>query len=204
VLFPLGARAAARGGAVPAGLRVPRAEADGGEALFADADALEAAFGARALHPGDLKAALVQAIDALLAPIRARFASGDMQALARRAYPTAEEARAGDDLGRVLLRVGRICDAAPLEGSDALLAGTVACGAAGEPPRAFVVGLARHLAPQALVGRRVVVACNLKPQAHPRPAPRPAPRSHPRRAAARLSPAPRAARSGSAGRCRRP
>ncbi|SCV68585.1 BQ2448_706 [Microbotryum intermedium] len=61
----------------------------GGEARsFASADELEKAYAANEIHPGDLKIAAVQAINALLKPIQDEFAASDAFKTAEaKAYP---------------------------------------------------------------------------------------------------------------------
>lgn len=55
---------------------------------FKSADELEAAYAAELVHPGDLKAAVVDAINALLAPIQQEFAdSPEFQKAESLAYP---------------------------------------------------------------------------------------------------------------------
>ncbi|GAA5994992.1 tyrosine--tRNA ligase TYS1 [Rhodotorula paludigena] len=55
---------------------------------FRTPDELDDAYAAGDVHPGDLKAATVQAINALLAPIQAEFAAdAEFQAVEQRAYP---------------------------------------------------------------------------------------------------------------------
>ncbi len=66
-----------------------------------------------------------------------------------------------EDLERIDLRVGTIVDARPVEGADRLLVLRVDLGEASA--RQIVSGIAHHYAPQALLGRQVVVVANLKP-----------------------------------------
>lgn len=54
---------------------------DGGDLPFASYEAFEEAYAAGALHPGDVKANLVTALNAFLEPVRAHFASGEAKAL---------------------------------------------------------------------------------------------------------------------------
>ena len=67
---------------------VERPEKFGGPMHFPSAQALEEAFGARELHPGDLKKAVESALVSLLEPIQAAFqADTEWQELVRAAYP---------------------------------------------------------------------------------------------------------------------
>ncbi len=66
-----------------------------------------------------------------------------------------------EDLARVSLRVGTVVEAQRLAGADRLLVLQVDLGEG--RPRQIVSGIARHYAPDALVGRQVVVVANLKP-----------------------------------------
>lgn len=60
----------------------------GAVASFASCDELEKAYAGGDVHPGDLKVAVVAAINALLAPIQAEFAQDkDFQSAEQRAYP---------------------------------------------------------------------------------------------------------------------
>ena len=68
-----------------------------------------------------------------------------------------------EDFARVELKVGRILEAAKVEGADKLLRLTVDLA---EPagPRTIVAGIAQHYAPEALPGKQVVVVANLAPK----------------------------------------
>jgi hypothetical protein len=57
---------------------------------------LEDDFAARKLHPGDLKNGMISAINELLALIRAKFTTPEMQALIKSAYPDEPAVRAHD------------------------------------------------------------------------------------------------------------
>ncbi|KAM0793255.1 hypothetical protein ACM66B_000717 [Microbotryomycetes sp. NB124-2] len=61
----------------------------GGQAVdFESADELEKAYASGSVHPGDLKASVVEAINSLLAPIQAEFAaSKEFQDIEAAAYP---------------------------------------------------------------------------------------------------------------------
>jgi methionyl-tRNA synthetase len=64
------------------------------------------------------------------------------------------------DFEKVKLRTARILDAARVEGADKLLRLQIDVG--GEP-RQIVAGIARHYAPETLIGKTIVIVANLKP-----------------------------------------
>ena len=78
VLFPL---------ALDGKLTIQRPEQYGGDTTFDNYAALEEAFVALQVHPGDLKKCVAERINALLEPIRQKFADPELQALAKKAYP---------------------------------------------------------------------------------------------------------------------
>lgn len=67
-----------------------------------------------------------------------------------------------DDFAKVDLRVGKVLAAERVEGADKLLKLSVDVGEAG--PRTIVAGIALHFAPEAMVGKHVVVVANLAPK----------------------------------------
>ncbi len=68
-----------------------------------------------------------------------------------------------DAFARVALRVGQVLAAERVPKADKLLKLTVDVGEGN--PRTVVAGIAEAYAPEALVGRKVVVVANLKPRA---------------------------------------
>src|SRR5947208_12220411 len=75
--------------------------------------------------------------------------------------PAAGAAEIGiDDFARVELRTARVVAAERVQGADKLLKLTVDVGAG---TRTIVAGIATRYAPEALVGRTIVVVANLKP-----------------------------------------
>jgi methionyl-tRNA synthetase len=67
-----------------------------------------------------------------------------------------------DDFGKVQLRVALVLSAERVPKSDKLLKLSLD---AGDPaPRQIIAGIAQHYAPEALVGKRVVIVANLKPR----------------------------------------
>ncbi|HLK16815.1 MAG TPA: methionine--tRNA ligase [Fimbriimonadaceae bacterium] len=65
-----------------------------------------------------------------------------------------------DEFAKVKLRVGRIFEAAPVEGSDKLMQLQVVIG---EEKRQIVAGIKANYTPEELIGRQIVVCVNLKP-----------------------------------------
>jgi methionyl-tRNA synthetase len=79
--------------------------------------------------------------------------------------PEADGARASieyDDFAKVELRVGLVLAAERVAKSDKLLKLSVDAGDPG--PRQILAGIAQHYAPEALIGKRVVIVANLKPR----------------------------------------
>ncbi|KAI9151084.1 Tyrosine--tRNA ligase cytoplasmic [Blastocladiella emersonii ATCC 22665] len=91
VLFPLGHLRHPDGGY---SFLIKRPEKFGGDQEFSTFADLEDAFRTKAVHPGDLKKAVAEALNAVLAPIRAAFDNDEMRALTEAAYPTAKPAAA--------------------------------------------------------------------------------------------------------------
>jgi len=67
-----------------------------------------------------------------------------------------------EDIRRVEMRVGRILSVERHPDADGLFVEQVDCGDA-TGPRTIISGLVRYMAAEELMGRRVVVLCNLKP-----------------------------------------
>ncbi len=65
-----------------------------------------------------------------------------------------------EEFAKVKLRVGRIFEAAPMEGSDKLMVCQVVIG---EEKRQIVAGIKANYTPEQLIGRQTVVCVNLKP-----------------------------------------
>ena len=66
-----------------------------------------------------------------------------------------------DEFQRLDLRVGKILDADPIEGTDKLLQLTVDLGE--EEPRTIVAGIAQAFSVRELIGELIVVVANLEP-----------------------------------------
>lgn len=77
IVFPYFAQRG--GGGVPAGegWRLKRSAENGGDVLFADYAALRDSYASGALHPGDVKSNLTDALNAILEPVRRHFAAGE-------------------------------------------------------------------------------------------------------------------------------
>jgi methionyl-tRNA synthetase len=67
-----------------------------------------------------------------------------------------------DQFMSVEIRIGKVLEAAPVEGADSLLALTVDIG--GDKPRNIFAGIKAAYPPEELVGRLVLVAANLAPR----------------------------------------
>jgi methionyl-tRNA synthetase len=76
------------------------------------------------------------------------------------ATPPVAEPISIEDFAKVKLRVGRVLEAEPIEGSDKLLKLQVVVG---EERRQIVAGIKANYTPEDLIGRQVVVCVNLKP-----------------------------------------
>lgn len=65
-----------------------------------------------------------------------------------------------DEFAKVKLKIGRVLEAEPLEGSDRLMKLQVVIG---EERRQIVAGIRKNYTPVELIGRQIVVCVNLKP-----------------------------------------
>ena len=65
-----------------------------------------------------------------------------------------------EEFAKVKLRIGRIFEAAPVEGSDRLMQLQVVIG---DDKRQIVAGIKANYTPEQLIGRQIVVCVNLKP-----------------------------------------
>lgn len=156
---------------------IERPEKYGGNVEFASYGSLESAFADRSIHPGDLKAATSKYINLLLHPIRRKFSEPENARLVMDAYPEDgaklevirqalekiqfKEEEPKNDMSRFDLRVGRIISARKHPEADKLYIEEIDVGE--YSPRTILSGIAAHYAPEELVGRLVVVFCNLKP-----------------------------------------
>ena len=67
-----------------------------------------------------------------------------------------------EDIRRIEMRVGLVLSAEKHPDADSLYVEKVDCGDA-TGPRTIISGLVKYMTPESLVGRKVVVLCNLKP-----------------------------------------
>jgi methionyl-tRNA synthetase len=65
-----------------------------------------------------------------------------------------------EEFAKIQLRVGRVFEAEPLEGSDRLMKLQVIIG---EDRRQIVAGIRKNYGPEDLIGRQLIVCTNLKP-----------------------------------------
>jgi tyrosyl-tRNA synthetase len=154
---------------------IERKEEHGGNMTFTDYASLEAAFAAKEIHPGDLKAAVTKILNAIIAPIRKKFENEELQKLVELAYPMAvsEKKAKGPkapakpkvdrpvDLSRIDLKVGRIIKAEKHPDADSLYIETIDFG--NEDVRTVVSGLAKDVPLEELKDRMIIGVCNLKP-----------------------------------------
>ena len=77
IVFPYFAQRGGGGGAAGAGWLLKRSAENGGDVLFADYAALRESYASGALHPGDVKSNLTDALNAILEPVRRHFAAGE-------------------------------------------------------------------------------------------------------------------------------
>lgn len=65
-----------------------------------------------------------------------------------------------EEFSRIDLRIAQVLDARPIKGSDKLLELEVDSG---DDKRTIIAGVAQHYSPDALIGKKVIIAANLKP-----------------------------------------
>ncbi|CAG8514229.1 5837_t:CDS:2 [Acaulospora colombiana] len=185
VLFPIGTL----NGRTPSFV-INRPEKFGGEIVYTDYQSLEDDFRDKKVHPGDLKAAVTEAINKLLDPIRKKWASNpELLKLTRQAYPepTSNKAPAKKkeskkhslndssnnssnnssekpvDVSRIDVRVAKIIEVKHHPSNPKSYVSTVDVGDASGKPRSVVSGLAAYIPREQLQGRYVLAVCNLKP-----------------------------------------
>ncbi|XP_013774160.1 tyrosine--tRNA ligase, cytoplasmic-like isoform X1 [Limulus polyphemus] len=151
---------------------VERNPNNGGNVSYKDYESLEKDFTELKLHPGDLKIAVEKYLNRLLEPIRKTFEDPKLKKLAATAYPVlgknastkGGKVNTDDEISpvRLDLRVGKITDVQMHPDADSLYVSQVDVGdEAG--PRTIISGLAKLIPADDLIGRLVVVLCNLKP-----------------------------------------
>jgi methionine--tRNA ligase beta chain len=70
-----------------------------------------------------------------------------------------------DDFKKIELKVGRVLNAEPIEGSEKLLKLQVDLGESDLPAgRQVLAGIAKHYQPTDLVGKQIVIIANLEPR----------------------------------------
>ncbi|KAK6622937.1 Tyrosine--tRNA ligase, cytoplasmic [Polyplax serrata] len=148
---------------------VPRSAEHGGNMEFDSYEAIEKSFAAQELHPGDLKLAVENYINKLLAPIRKAFETPELKKLTEAAYPSknknqgGKKAAAEEELtpARLDIRIGKIVEVSRHPDADALYVEKIDLGE--KEPRTVVSGLVNYVPIEEMRERMVVVLCNLKP-----------------------------------------
>ncbi|KAF9275493.1 hypothetical protein BGZ68_010759 [Mortierella alpina] len=171
VLFPLGSM----NGKSPS-FSILRPEKFGGDVTYTTYEDLENDFRDKKVHPGDLKKAVTEAINVLLAPIRKWFDNDELRALTEAAYPSPKpevkakpvkankaptNANLAVDISRVDIRVARILEAKVHDANPNSYISTVDCG--NGDIRTVVSGLAKYIPLEEMQNRLVCAVCNLKP-----------------------------------------
>ncbi|XP_063311977.1 tyrosine--tRNA ligase, cytoplasmic [Pelobates fuscus] len=153
---------------------VLRDEKYGGNKTYTDFETLEKDFAEELVHPGDLKASVEKALNKLLDPIREKFATPEMRKLSNGAYPDPSKQKSASkgpvkisapeelDPSLLDLRVGKVLTVSRHPDADSLYVQSVDVGE--ENPRSVVSGLVKYVSADELLGRSVVLLCNLKPQ----------------------------------------
>jgi tyrosyl-tRNA synthetase len=140
---------------------ITRPEKHGGNVEFATFKELEDAFASKSLHPGDLKSGVTDALNKLLAPIRAIFEKDPaLIELTNQAYPPPKP-KVVAEISKVDIRVGKIISVEQHPEKEALYIEKVDLGEAS--PRTIVSGLAKFMKPEDLMNRMVLIVANLKP-----------------------------------------
>ncbi|KAF9192266.1 hypothetical protein BGZ51_005835 [Haplosporangium sp. Z 767] len=171
VLFPL----RSMNGKTPS-FSILRPEKFGGDVTYTVYEDLENDFRDKKVHPGDLKKAVTEAINGLLAPIRKWFDNDELRKLTEEAYPTpkpelktkpaksnkpAANANLPVDISRLDIRVARIVEAKLHDANPNSYISTVDCGDG--DVRTVVSGLAKYIPLEEMQNRLVCAVCNLKP-----------------------------------------
>ena len=66
-----------------------------------------------------------------------------------------------EDFSKIELRVGKVMECEPVEGSEKLYKLTVRLG---EETRTIASGIAQHYAPDELLGKKIILVTNLEPK----------------------------------------
>ncbi|KAG0204097.1 hypothetical protein BGX28_003858 [Mortierella sp. GBA30] len=148
VLFPL----RSMNGKSPS-FSILRPEKFGGDVTYTNYEDLENDFRDKKVHPGDLKKAVTESINDLLAPIRKWFDNDELRKLTAEAYPSPKpEPKAKP----VKSNKAKVHDANPNS-----YISTVDCG--NGDVRTVVSGLAKYIPLEEMQNRLVCAVCNLKP-----------------------------------------
>lgn len=151
------------------GFKVTRKPEYGGDVEYTNYEDLETAFANQDVHPGDLKLSVEGYINRLLEPIRKSFDTPELRELTELAYPSAKPAGKGkqpqqetseNTPDKLDLRVGNITEATKHPDADTLCILSVDIGA-GEK-KSIVSNLLNYFTLEELVGKSVVVLCNMK------------------------------------------
>ncbi|KAF6034101.1 YARS [Bugula neritina] len=144
-----------------------------GNKIYTNYEDIENDFQSVALHPGDLKAAVIRDLNELMEPIRVEFESADNKKLVAEAYPVEKKKKgppapknSASELplspNRLDIRVGKIVSVEKHPDADTLYVEKVDLGE--ETPRTVVSGLAGLVPMEDLQDSLRVFLCNLKPQ----------------------------------------
>uniref|UniRef100_A0A2I9LPW5 Tyrosine--tRNA ligase n=1 Tax=Centruroides hentzi TaxID=88313 RepID=A0A2I9LPW5_9SCOR len=145
---------------------IKRNEANGGNIIYKNYEAVEDDFANKVLHPGDLKAGVEDYLNRLLAPIQKAFEDPKLKKLAAAAYPPLNKKgkiAVEEEISpaRLDIRVGKIIDIEKHPDADSLYVSKVDVGDE-KGNRTIVSGLAQLIPLEELHGKLVVVLCNLK------------------------------------------
>jgi tyrosyl-tRNA synthetase len=135
----------------------------GGDLTFNTYQEVANEFASGKLASADLKSALTKEINEIVTPLRELLTKGEGKLIYDEAYPTTKvETRSveGEATFSILdVRVGKIVSAEKHPQADSLFVEKIDLG---EPePRTIISGLAEHYKVEDLVGRKVIVICNL-------------------------------------------
>lgn len=151
---------------------IERKPENGGNSNFTKYEELHEAFAAEQVHPADLKGAVENYLNQLLAPIRKKFDNPDLKALTEKAYPPPAKVKPGksaantagtDEIipSRLEIKIGKIVEVSKHPDAEALYIEKIDLGEA--VPRTIVSGLVNFVPIEEMQDRLVVVLCNLKP-----------------------------------------
>ncbi|RIA98986.1 tRNA synthetases class I-domain-containing protein [Glomus cerebriforme] len=148
---------------------------------YTNYQSLEDDFRDKKVHPGDLKAAVTEAINNLLEPIRKKWENDlEFQKLTDQAYPelkkivkkkeskkhnqtpSANNLEKPIDVSRLDIRVAKIIKAEIHQNNPNSYVSTVDVGDASGIPRTVVSGLASYIPLEQMQDRYVLAVCNLK------------------------------------------